>query len=172
MKLKEFSKLPHIIFTCDELSPKAKVMMAYLTNKSNYFNSEEDWFGIPLILFSQEIGFTDHHTVSECREELIKHGLIQYKRGGKGKASLYKINWESIYNNLSKRVNNNKIQKQTDDMGNYIGTLDEIKTKKHNEKNIDDENIELPINDSDEDNEYYEKMYEAIINKNREQLAF
>lgn len=126
LKLKEFSKLPNIIFASGELSARAKVLLVYLTNKSNYFKSEESWFQVPLKLFCEDIGFCDHHVVGECRDELIKYGLIDYRRGGRGNASYYKINWDAIYNNLTdrhkiKKENNN--QQKTDDMGNYIGQM-------------------------------------------------
>lgn len=78
-------------------------MLVYLTNRANNFKREEDWFGVQLCDFGSDIGFTDHHKVSAVRDALLELDLIDYKRGGKGRASQYKIKWDSIYNNLTSR---------------------------------------------------------------------
>lgn len=98
-----YSKFQSIIYNSIELTPDEKVMLAYLTNRANYFNKEEDWFGVPLCDFASDIGFTDHHKVSDVREKLKEKGLIDFKRGGNGKPSLYRIYFISIYKNLTSR---------------------------------------------------------------------
>lgn len=103
LKLTNYSKLPNIIFNSVELTANEKIMLAYLTNRANNFKREEDWFGVPLCDFGSDIGFTDHHKVSDVRDALLELDLIDYKRGGKGRASQYKIKWDSIYNNLTSR---------------------------------------------------------------------
>lgn len=103
LQLTNYSKLPNVIFNSVELTPDEKIMLAYLTNRANNFKREESWFGVPLCDFGSDIGFTDHHKVSAVRDALLELDLIEYKRGGKGKASQYKIKWDSIYNNLTSR---------------------------------------------------------------------
>lgn len=78
-------------------------MLAYLTNRANYFKREEDWFGVPLCDFASDIGFRDAHKVSEIRKSLVDLGLIGYKRGGGANASRYRVYWENIYKYLTSR---------------------------------------------------------------------
>jgi len=103
LQLTNYSKLPSIIFNSVELNPNEKIMLAYLTNRANYFNREDDWFGVPLCCFASDIGFNDHHKVSDVRKSLVNMGLIEYKRGGNAKSSKYKVCWDNIYENLTSR---------------------------------------------------------------------
>lgn len=103
LQLTNYSKLPSIIFNSVELTANEKIMLAYLTNRSNYFKREEDWFGVPLCDFGSDIGFTDHHKVSDVRNALKEKGLIDYRRGGQKKATQYKVNWQNIESCLSSR---------------------------------------------------------------------
>lgn len=103
LQLTNYSKLPSIIFNSVELTANEKIMLAYLTNRSNYFKREEDWFGVPLCDFGGDIGFTDHHKVSDVRSTLKEKGLIDYRRGGQKKATQYKVNWQNIESRLSSR---------------------------------------------------------------------
>lgn len=105
LKLTNYSKLPSIIFNSVELTANEKIMLAYLTNRSNFFKREEDWFGVPLCDFASDIGFSDHHKVSAIREMLKDKDLIDYRRGGQKKATQYKVKWENIESNLSSRYN-------------------------------------------------------------------
>lgn len=105
LQLTNYSKLPSIIYNCVELTPNEKIMLAYLTNRANYFKREEEWFGVPLCDFASDIGFTDHHKVSTTRKYLKEWGLIDFKRGGRNKSTLYKVEWANIYQNLTSRYN-------------------------------------------------------------------
>lgn len=111
LQLTNYSKLPSIIFNAVELTPDEKIMLVYLTNRANYFKREEDWFGVPLSDFKSDIGFNDHHKVSETRKSLVDLGLIDYRRGGNAKASQYRVYWNNIYKNLTSRYDMKKMEK-------------------------------------------------------------
>lgn len=126
-----FSKMPHTIWETDKLNLNERALLAFIIDRANKFNKEENEFTLSMEEF-KKIGF-EKRQIEKCRQKLIDLNLITYKRGHTKVSSSYSVNWFEISNLTSDKeetVIPVKIEPQVVEIKEVKETIVEPKTEK------------------------------------------
>ena len=86
-----FTKVPHSLICDGDYTIEERIMMVYLISCENRFKKEGKSFGLVDADFIR-IGFgKDKEVLRRTRNNLISRGLIEFKQGGRGVKSRYRI---------------------------------------------------------------------------------
>ena len=126
-----FSKMPHTIWETDKLTLNERALLAFIIDRANKFNKEENEFTLSMEEF-KKIGF-EKRKIEKCRKKLIDLNLITYKRGHTKVSSSYSVNWFEISNLTSDKEETGitvKIEPQVVEIKEVKETIVEPKTEK------------------------------------------